>query len=374
MGKKEINVNSIYTTTEYLSILHSLEKQTNLELDKKRIIGKGGYSQVYQAKSKGGKIFAAKIITIPKIEDKTNKKEIIKYEINKTIAQSDCFYATRAIHKAIIRAFQSYSLNKESYAIVMQKASASLNNIITQFCNGNVMPTAIMSKINLFNQMGEMLSKYFFNQIIPAMMYLKENNWVHFDIKPDNFLLCGNDLKLSDFGLCTNIKERSVNGKYHLSSIGTFSYLPPEYYNNGISIKEEDAEKVDVFGLGCVLFRMLYYKFVIEKVQNDPKQYTQNDIANKIANSILLSESSKRSQSAKRAVAQMIEPNINKRISMNEVFDLDWRFEGKKRIDEIAIINEDNYQKNIVELQKLDYTIKPKIKKCKYKFKSIVGK
>ena len=119
---------------------------------------------------------------------------------------------------------------------------------------------------------------------------------------------------------------------------------------------------------------MLYYKFVIEKVQNDPKQYTQNDIENKIANSILLSESSKRSQSAKRAVAQMIEPNINKRISMNEVFDLDWRFEGKKRIDEIAIINEDNYQKNIVELQKLDYTIKPKIKKCKYQFKSIVGK
>ena len=72
MGKKEKNVNSIYTTTEYLSILHSLEKQTNLELDKKRIIGKGGYSQVYQAKSKGRKIFAAKIITIPKIEDKTN--------------------------------------------------------------------------------------------------------------------------------------------------------------------------------------------------------------------------------------------------------------------------------------------------------------
>ena len=374
MGKKEINVNSIYTTTEYLSILHSLEKQTNLELDKKRIIGKGGYSQVYQAKSKGGKIFAAKIITIPKVEDKTNKKEIIKYEINKTIAQSDCFFSTRAIHKAIIRSFQSYSLNKDSYAIVMQKASASLNNIITQFYSGNVMPTAIMSKVNLFNQMGEMLSKYFFNQIIPAMMYLKENNWVHFDIKPDNFLLFGNDLKLSDFGLCTNIKERAINGKYHLSSIGTFSYLPPEYYNNGISINEEDAEKVDVFGLGCVLFRMLFYKFVIEKVQNDPKHFTQNDIANKISNSINLSESSERSQSAKRAVAQMIEPNINKRIAMNEVFDLDWRFEGKKRIDEIAIINEDNYQKNIVEMQKLDYTVRPKNKKCKYKFKSIVVK
>ena len=153
MGKKEINVNSIYTTTEYLSILHSLEKQTNLELDKKRIIGKGGYSQVYQAKSKGGKIFAAKIITIPKIEDKTNKKEIIKYEINKTIAQSDCFYATRAIHKAIIRAFQSYSLNKDSYAIVMQKASASLNNIITQFYSKRLNRFKIIVIINSFSKL-----------------------------------------------------------------------------------------------------------------------------------------------------------------------------------------------------------------------------
>lgn len=374
MGKKENISNTFYSSNEYLSILQCLEKQTNLELDKKRIIGKGGYSQVFQAKSKGGKIFAAKIITIPKIEDMTNKKEIIKHEINKRIAEFDCIFSSRAIHKSIIRTFQTYSLNKDSYAIVMQKASASLNNIITQFYNGNVMPTAIMSKINLFNQMGEMLSKYFFNQIIPAMIYLKENNWVHFDIKPDNFLLLGNDIKLSDFGLCANIKESSINGKYNLKAIGTFSYLPPEYYNYGISIREEDAEKVDVFGLGCVLYRMLFYKFVIEKVQNDPKQYTQKDIANKILNSIYISESSKRSQNVKKAIVQMLEPDINKRISMNEVFDVDWRFEGKKRIDETSLINEDNYQKNILEIQKLDYIMKPNNKKCKYKFKSIVVK
>ena len=373
MGKKDCQVNHFFTSKEYIAVLQTFEKQSHLTLDTKRILGKGGYSVVYPAKTKGGNIFAVKMITIPKIKDPSDKKEISKYYAKVNIAKQDCEFSVNLLHKSIVRSFYSMQVKNDNYAIVMQKGAGSLNNIITHFYKGNnVMPNSLMEKNSIFNQMGENLTKYFFNQIVSAMMFLKECNCVHFDIKPDNFLLFGNEIKLSDFGLCykLNKKER----QFQLRPSGTFSYLPPEFFSKNPKINIEEVEKIDVFGLGCILFRMLNYNFVIDKEEGDPAIYSEKDIEKKIMKSIEKNHTSQRSDKVKQFIDKMLEPDISKRASMNDVFQNDWRFEGKNKINFIEKINSDDNKKLLIELQKIDYLPKQGFKKRKFTIKVKKGK
>lgn len=372
MGKKDRQVNHFFTSKEYISTLQTFEKQTHLTLDTKRILGRGGYSVVYQAKTKGGNIFAVKMITIPKIKDPSDKKEIAKYNTKIHIAKEDCQFSVNLIHKSIVKSFYSIQVKDDSYAIVMQKGAGTLNNIITQFYKGNVIPNSLIEQNSIFNQMGENLTKYYFNQIVSAMMFLKECNCAHFDIKPDNFLIFGNEIKLSDFGLCYQLNKKDK--QVQLRQAGTFSYLPPEYFIRNSKINVEDVEKVDVFGLGCILFRMLNYTFVIDKEEGDPVVYSEKDIETKIRKSIQINHASKRSDNVKQFIDKMLEPNINKRASMNDVFNNDWRIEGKNRVNLVEKINVDDNRKLLIELQKMDYLPKQKFKKHKFTIKFKKGK
>ena len=91
--------------------------------------------------------------------------------------------------------------------------------------------------------------------VINGLAYLHKNNIYHRDIKPDNICInvarldyCTADTKICyiDFGMSVNV----TNPKF-TECIGSPGYRPPEYYNVGRCI---DAEYVDVWGLGCLLF------------------------------------------------------------------------------------------------------------------------
>jgi len=190
------------------------------------------------------------------------------------------------------------------------------------------------------------------------MYFFYENDWVHFDIKPENLLLINQELKLSDFSLVDLIPKI---GKYELTTSGTFSYMPPEYYTKNKEIKAIDTDKIDVFGIGCVLYKLITNLDVIKKEikNNNP---TENDIIQQIHSSIHnftnLFGNKKHfcndDEEMFQLICKMLHFNINKRMSLKNLLEDKWRFKNYQKINQIKEIHVNDYIKIIYEIQKKD--------------------
>lgn len=85
-----------------------------------------------------------------------------------------------------------------------------------------------------------------FNLMLDCIAELHANDVVHRDIKPQNFLVDGDVLVVSDFGLGM---EPGSTSRFTSSSMfwGTQGYLPPEFQHGGFKHAEESS---DIFMLG----------------------------------------------------------------------------------------------------------------------------
>lgn len=85
-----------------------------------------------------------------------------------------------------------------------------------------------------------------FNLMIDCIAELHANEVVHRDIKPQNFLVDGEGLVVSDFGLGM---EPGSTSRFTSSSMfwGTQGYLPPEFHHGGFKHADEYG---DIFMLG----------------------------------------------------------------------------------------------------------------------------
>ena len=346
------------------NILNKLEKETNLFLNKKRLLGKGGYSKVFLANTAKGMEYAVKFIGI---SDKSGNKENARYKSQ--LALHDCKFSTSAKHKSFIRSFGYYKLSKYSYAIIMNKATGNFKTIISTFFKEQLFGN-ITTKFLCYKKMSNSLIKFFFNQIINSMMFLFENDWVHFDIKPENLLLFNQELKLSDFSLTDLVPKI---GKYELLSSGTMSYMPPEYYNVDREINASDADKIDVFAIGCILFKLITRKDVINKDIQD-SELSKEKIKNEINGSLIYLNDFFRKNKFENGeyrelfnlIIRMLNPDNSQRISMKELIENGWRKKNEKKINEIKEIHVNNYIKVLSEIQKNDSL--NKIEKRRKKF------
>jgi serine/threonine-protein kinase len=89
-------------------------------------------------------------------------------------------------------------------------------------------------------------------QMCSALQCAHEQNVVHRDVKPGNFLITKDGkLKLSDFGLAIVIASQRITsaGK----TLGTFHYMAPEQIRG----KPPVSNRTDLYALGCVFYEML---------------------------------------------------------------------------------------------------------------------
>lgn len=103
-------------------------------------------------------------------------------------------------------------------------------------------------------------------QMIDCIQELHSRNEFHRDIKPQNFLLDGDQVVVSDFGLTTEIGSETG---FTRSSVfwGTHGYIPPEFLTGGF--KHADAAG-DVFMLGKTIYVLL--------TQRDPLYLVSDNI------------------------------------------------------------------------------------------------
>jgi serine/threonine protein kinase len=89
---------------------------------------------------------------------------------------------------------------------------------------------------------------HYFSQIAEAVKVCHSHDIIHCDIKPQNFILFGNDLKLCDFGLSSH-----TNSKDKCLPICTRWYRPPEIINRDTNY----TTTVDWWGVGIILVKMI---------------------------------------------------------------------------------------------------------------------
>lgn len=95
--------------------------------------------------------------------------------------------------------------------------------------------------------------KKIIQQAAEGVYYMHTKNWIHRDLKPDNFLVSREgEVKLIDFTIAE--RKRSGLGKLFYGTKvvqGTRSYMAPEQIRGKVC-----DERTDVYSFGCVLFEV----------------------------------------------------------------------------------------------------------------------
>jgi serine/threonine-protein kinase len=91
------------------------------------------------------------------------------------------------------------------------------------------------------------------SQICAAVAHVHERGFVHYDVKPENVILCPDGtVRLIDFGLA----HRAVKARFSLANrppaIASSTYVAPEQLK-----RQPGRTSVDVYALGAVLYEML---------------------------------------------------------------------------------------------------------------------
>ncbi|MBA9856918.1 protein kinase [Ralstonia insidiosa] len=120
--------------------------------------------------------------------------------------------------------------------------------VMPYFENGDV------SKHTAFIRSRAEITEQYFMRMIDCIEQLHMRGIFHRDIKPQNFLLGGGNLVVSDLGLCTQLDSSTMFTRQS-DWAGTPGFIPPEFLDNG-GFRNADA-RGDVFMLGATFRNIL---------------------------------------------------------------------------------------------------------------------
>ena len=251
-------------------------------------LGKGAYGEVYKGCTNMNEkeIYAIKEITIP-------SKGSDNYRIITGTARNEIKILKSLSHENIVKYIESFENANHIY-------------LVMEYCNDGNLETYIKN-----NNLAEKDAILLFKQIINGFRYLHEKDVVHRDVKPSNFLLDNNKIKISDFGFARFI----LNESFTESHIGTYPYMAPQIlqgkpYNN----------MSDIWSLGITLFFMLFKR--IPWVSDNPF-HLDREIREKLKTNRLFETVQKQriSKHAEDLLIRMISYDENIRISWEKLFE-----------------------------------------------------
>ncbi|KAH9819992.1 kinase-like domain-containing protein [Melampsora americana] len=178
------------------------------------LLGSGGFSAVYRAKSKKDQNHYA----IKVIEKHICQRKMVMNEIN----------LLEDLHHPSIIGYSHYYQTDLQYHLIFELASGGDFRSKTPF--------------------SEKQAKVYIKNLAEAIEYLHRNNIIHRDLKLENVLLTSdNQIKLADFGLATKTKSGWAKG-----NCGTRFARAPEVIEGG-----PYTSAIDWWGLGIILYEMV---------------------------------------------------------------------------------------------------------------------
>jgi len=185
------------------------------------ILGSGLYGTVYQATdSLTGNQVAVKCLGPQVMQDGTTYNLI----------QNEIRVLSRVRHANIVRLLETFNEGGNLY-------------MVYELCNAGTLKGKIASR----GRLSESEALSILSQLASSVLHLKNSGVIHRDIKPENILFNGNQLKLGDFGFCTESQ-----GFTDRCFIGSIAYQAPEIHS-----RIYYSPLTDVYSLGITLYEML---------------------------------------------------------------------------------------------------------------------
>ena len=207
-----------------------------------KILGQGSFGKVVLVKNENNnKLYAMKIL---------DKKYIVKKnQVSHT--QTERAMLEKLKHPFIVRLNYAFQDSKRLY-------------FLTEFLQGG----ELFFHLRRNSGYKEKAVRFYMCQILLALEYMHNNNYIYRDLKPENILIDkeGN-IKLTDFGLS---KIMPPDEKTTYTMCGTAEYLAPE-----ILFGKGYDKTCDWFSFGVVLFEMFcgYHPFKSKGQKIDPNIY-----------------------------------------------------------------------------------------------------
>ena len=207
-----------------------------------KVLGQGSFGKVVLVKNENNnKLYAMKIL---------DKSYIVKKnQVSHT--QTERVLLEKLKHPFIVRLNYAFQDSKKLY-------------FITEFLQGG----ELFFHLRRNSGYKENAVRFYMAQILLALEYMHNNNYIYRDLKPENILIDkeGN-IKLTDFGL-SKILPPHENTTYTMC--GTDEYLAPE-----ILFGKGYDKTCDWFSFGVVIFEMFcgYHPFKSKGQKIDPQIY-----------------------------------------------------------------------------------------------------
>lgn len=212
-----------------------------------RLLGKGGFSEVWQAFDlKEGRHVACKIHRVQADWPSQTKTHYIRH------AERELNIMRQVRHPHVTQLYDVFEYSNSMFVSVME------------FSRGMDLDTYLKTYLTL----READARLILLQMVGALRYLASMGQpiIHYDLKPANILLHSDDpsvleIKITDFGLSKIISQSrgpSDNPSIELTSqgTGTYWYQPPECFVTNTT--PLISNKVDVWSVGVMFFQMLF--------------------------------------------------------------------------------------------------------------------
>lgn len=189
------------------------------------LIARGGMADVYEAYD----IISKKTVAI-----KIMREDIAQDRKNIARFERECIAASSLNSPSVVKVYGQGVIDSRPY-------------MVNEFVKGQT----LRDKLNLLAV--HKFSNYEASQIMLELTngveYIHQHGIVHRDIKPDNlFYLADGSVKISDFGISTQIGEKNTGD----SVSGTVHYTAPE-----ILLGDDSIPSSDIYSLGIVYFELL---------------------------------------------------------------------------------------------------------------------
>lgn len=249
-----------------------------------RTIGQGAFAKVKLARNtETGNLVAIKVIEKSKVVN-GGKAEQIKREIS---------IMKLVKHPNVVELYEVMASKSRIYLVMEYLQGGDLSDLI-----------AYQTRLE------EEEARAYFHQLVLGLDYCQSHGVSHRDLKPQNLLLDGHgNLKIADFGLSALPEQSRQDGLLH-TSCGTPTYAAPEVISN----MGYDGSKADLWSCGIILFFLLagYLPF---------SSYNLTKLHN---TSFRFQCPSWFSQDVKYLLHRFLEPDPNRRMTMQELKVCEW--------------------------------------------------